>query len=106
MLPINEIVEQPAPKEYVSGEKFAYWSKHYKLKVTKDNAVKNLTISLYWGLFIASVPKNLLVKEPRDKLYIAFKQWYISHGQAKVQELLDVYPPTMDLSASKVSLKE
>jgi predicted metal-dependent hydrolase len=103
---VNEIVNPPAPKEYVSGEKFAYLGRQYKLKVRKNNTVKKSSISFYRGHFIANVPANLSAKEQRDELYNEFKKWYIDHGQAKVQERLNMYSTIMNLSASKVSLKE
>lgn len=103
---VNEIVEAPLPKEYVSGEKFAYLGRHYKLKVLKNETVKSVTLSLYRGRFIASIPNNQSQKEQRDELYIAFKQWYLLHGQAKVQERLNYYEQIMGVTANKLSLKE
>jgi predicted metal-dependent hydrolase len=103
---VNEILEAPMPKEYVSGEKFAYLGRHYKLKVHKEDALKMTSVKLYRGRFLAYVPKNLSAKEQRDELYLAFKKWYILHGQTKVQERQNLYQQIMDVTALKVALKE
>lgn len=103
---INEIVEAPTPKEYVSGEKFAYLGRQYRIKIIKEDSSNKVNLVFFRGRFIATVPRNLSAEELRNELYTSFKEWYITLGQAKVQERLKYYQQHMDITPSKVVLKE
>lgn len=103
---LNEIIDIPTPKEFVSGEKFPYLGRHYRLRVIKESNNKDVSLSFYQGRFIAKAPIELDNNERHSYMYQAFKQWYISNGQHKVEERLKLYSPKMEFYPLKVILKE
>ena len=58
---VQSIENSPQPKEFVSGEKFQYLGRAYRLKVNKV-AGDNNTLSFLQDKFIATVPKNLTIQ--------------------------------------------
>ncbi|OIJ22024.1 zinc metalloprotease [Anaerobacillus alkalidiazotrophicus] len=102
----QEIVDPPLPKEYVSGEKFAYLGRNYRLKVHKRDDITQSTLVFKQGKFIANVPSSYADQEKNHELYELFKEWYKLHGEAKIKERLNIYCPKMGLSPSKIELKE
>lgn len=56
---MNEVIKNETRKEFVSGEKFLYKGKHYRLKVIQvdEEIVPSLTFT--HSKFIARVPENL-----------------------------------------------
>ena len=102
----NEIQPPPAEKEFCSGEKFSYLGRQYRLKRIKSNEVNEVALRYVQGKFIATVPSQLALPESQVKLREQFKAWYITNGEKKIQERLKLYTPKMQLTPSKVLLKE
>lgn len=53
---LDEVVAPPPPKEYISGEKFAYLGRHYRLKVHRSGQLTKTTLAFKNGRFWAEVP--------------------------------------------------
>lgn len=103
---LDEILEPAVAKEFVSGEKFPYLGRHYRLKVHKIENIHNSTLNFKQGRFIAEVPEHMAVQEKTNELKLLFREWYISHGYKKIEERMNLYCPKMELQPSKVVLKE
>lgn len=103
---LNEIADIPQPKEFVSGEKFLYLGKGYRLKVNRSDSVTKTSLGFYQGRFHATVSSSIANEDRCKQLSSLLKDWYISHGQTKVNERLAIYCPKMDLSPQKIALKE
>lgn len=56
---VNEITEPPFPKKFVSGEKFAYLGRNYRLKVYREEGLQKVQLNFVRGKFIATVPVGL-----------------------------------------------
>ena len=55
---LEEVADAPPPKEFISGEKFPYLGRHYRLKVHRSD-IKKPTLQFKHGRFIAEIPQNL-----------------------------------------------
>ncbi|PWV97396.1 hypothetical protein DFQ01_12139 [Paenibacillus cellulosilyticus] len=102
----EEIAAPPSPKEFVSGEKFLYIGRSYRLKLDKVNT--NIMPSLVYqqGRFNATASTDLTSKELADQLRPHFINWYIERGQAKLNERLSIYSPRMGVSPTRLRLKD
>ncbi|PGT15171.1 M48 family metallopeptidase [Bacillus cereus] len=103
---VNEITERPFPKEFVSGEKFAYLGRSYRLKVYKEEGLQKVQLKFVRGKFIATVPVGIDEAEKRQQLLELFKTWYLEHGKAKVRSRLKLYCAKMGVTPNDVQLKE
>jgi predicted metal-dependent hydrolase len=103
---ISKIAPPPAPKEFVSGEKFSWLGRSYRLKVHKVDGLKKSTLTFRQGKFIAQIPKELSDEERKQQLSLRFKEWYCTQGLNKIQERLQLYCPKMGVQPTKVVLKE
>ncbi|HHP5603568.1 TPA: M48 family metallopeptidase [Bacillus paranthracis] len=103
---VNEIIDPPLPKEFVSGEKFSYLGRNYRLKVYREENLKKSQLNFVRGKFIASVPVGIDETEKRRQLLGLFKTWYLEHGIAKVESRLQLYCTKMGVSPNDVQLKE
>jgi predicted metal-dependent hydrolase len=103
---LDEIAAITPPKEYVSGEKFAYLGRHYRLKVHKNEQVIKPTLAFKNGRFWAEVPTDMPQSEIRKELNLLFKEWYIKQGYKRIEERLKIYCPKMELEPSKVVFRE
>lgn len=102
----EEISLPPEPKEFVSGEKFPYLGRHYKLKVAQSSSRTPPTLTFKNGRFLASVPADTGIEQRRELLYPLFRDWYLRNGQAKLNERLLLFSPKMNLSPTKLTLKD
>ncbi|QDI90767.1 M48 family peptidase [Salicibibacter halophilus] len=102
----NEIAIPSTPKEFVSGEKFPYLGRQYRLKVYNEGDRSNAQLAFKNGKFYAYIPENITNNEKCDQLHILFKNWYIQYGQRKVNERAKQYCEKLNVSPSKVSLKD
>jgi predicted metal-dependent hydrolase len=103
---VNEITEPPLPKEFVSGEKFTYLGRNYRLKVYREEGLQKAKLSFARGRFIATVPHGIDEREKRQQLMELFKIWYLEHGKAKVQSRLKLYCAKMGVTPNDLQLKE
>jgi len=103
---VNEITEAPLPKEFVSGEKFAYLGRNYRLKVYRKNRLEKVQLAFVRGKFIANVPSGIDEYEKRHQLVKLFKTWYIEHGKVKLKSRLKLYCSKMGVNPNDVQLKE
>lgn len=101
----EEITTPPNPKVYVSGEKFLYIGRSYRLKVQKVN-MDTPSLMFQKGRFNASVSSKLTNTEVSELLRPLFVNWYMQHGQAKLNERLHIYAPKMGVSPFKLQLKD
>lgn len=102
----NEIADKPAPKEFVSGEKFTYIGRNYRLKVRKTDGINQVRLSFNQGRYISEVPSYYSADDKNEELYQAFKKWYIEHGDKKITDRLAIYTTKMNVAPTKVILKE
>lgn len=103
---LEEVLEPASPKEFLSGEKFAYLGRHYRLKVNINENIHTPTLTFKQGRFIAEIPNNITDEERTSNLKQPFKEWYITHGYKKIEERLKIYCPKMELQLSNVVFKE
>ncbi|MGJ7910458.1 M48 family metallopeptidase [Neobacillus sp. LXY-1] len=103
---VNEITEPPLPKEFVSGEKFTYLGRNYRLKVHKEQGLQNAKLSFERGRFIASIPNGMDDIEKKEQLTGLLKIWYLEHGNIKIQSRLKLYCAKMGVKPTDVQLKE
>lgn len=101
----EEITASPTPKEFVSGEKFLYIGRSYRLKVEKK-AIEQSSLLFQQGRFIAIVSAKLTNDEVAEQLSPLFMKWYILHGQNKLNERLRIFSPKMGVAPSKLQLKD
>ena len=52
-------LEPASAKEFVSGEKFPYLGRHYRLKVLKNENIHTPTLNFKQGCFIAEIPTHM-----------------------------------------------
>ncbi|MEW9672406.1 M48 family metallopeptidase [Ammoniphilus sp. 3BR4] len=102
----SEINQLPKPKEFLSGEKFPYLGRNYKLKVSTTESIKEATLLFHQGRFLSQIPTNYDESKRHESLKQLFKEWYIKHGHQKVKERLKIYCPKLELYPSKLIVKE
>ena len=88
------------PKEYVSGEAFAYLGKHYRLKVeaggTGGAKLRN-------GYLCVGVPSS--VKNREASIRQALEAWYRQHALAKLEEKTARYAKLIGVEPQSVAIK-
>ncbi|WP_316397414.1 YgjP-like metallopeptidase domain-containing protein [Metabacillus litoralis] len=65
---LEEVLEPASPKEFVSGEKFAYLGRYYRLKVNINENIHTPTLTFKQGRFIAEIPNNITDEERTSNL--------------------------------------
>ncbi|MGG0591517.1 SprT family zinc-dependent metalloprotease [Priestia megaterium] len=103
---VNKITESPLPKEFISGEKFTYLGRNYRLKVYKEEGLQKVKLTFARGRFIAIVPDKLDDDKKRLQLIELLKAWYLEHGKVKIQSRLKLYCARMGVIPNDVQLKE
>ncbi|MBT2715419.1 M48 family metallopeptidase [Bacillus sp. ISL-57] len=103
---VNEITEPPLVKEFVSGEKFTYLGRNYRLKVYREEGLQKAKLSFTRGRFIATLPDKIAESEKKQQMQELFKTWYLEQGKKKLQSRIDMYCAKMGVTPKHVQLKE
>ncbi|OMD62995.1 zinc metalloprotease [Paenibacillus odorifer] len=106
MYEFNEIKMFTPEKEFLSGEKFPYLGRHYRLKVTAHEKKSDVSLMFKKGCFLATIPKDWNDRQRQKELKELLQQWYFLHGEIKLRERLNLYSPKMECYPSKLVLKE
>lgn len=102
----SEINGDVPVKEFVSGEKFSYLGRQYRLKVFKREEAAKASLLYSQGKFMAEVPARFSSEETKEALRELFKAWYVKNGEKKLKERIELYGPKMLVTPSKSALKE
>ncbi|MFB7140940.1 M48 family metallopeptidase [Gottfriedia sp. NPDC056225] len=102
----REIKMLSSHHEFISGEKFAYLGRQYRLKVAKDESVSEASLMFRNGRFFAVVPTSFDDSTRQEHLFDLFRKWYITHGLTKIQKRIKLYSSRMGCYSSKIVVKE
>jgi len=100
----REIQTLTTNREFVSGEKIPYLGRQYRLKVTAVDA--EISVMFHNGRFIASVPRTSNPTWCQEQLRQAFREWYMTHGLAKIQQRMKLFAPRLGVHVSKIVIKD
>lgn len=102
----REIKPLSTNHEFISGEKFPYLGRQYRLKVVAVDDIRDVSLIFQNGRFLATVPKSSSPTWREEQLRQVFREWYISHGLVKVQQRMKLFAPRLGVTPSKVVIKE
>lgn len=91
------------PKEYVSGESFAYLGRNYRLKLARNDSGE---VKLKRGQLMLgkshSIPETQRADFVRDQL----QQWYINHAEQRLREKTLRYAKIIGVEPKSVRVRE
>jgi len=102
----QEIKQLSTHHEFISGEKFPYLGRQYRLKVKAEENIHDVSLVFHNGRFFAVVPTSSAPSWREERLRVAFHDWYIPHGLVKVQQRMKLFAPRLGLVPSKVVVKD
>jgi predicted metal-dependent hydrolase len=92
---------QPSkPKEYVSGEAFAYLGRNYRLKVAGGSKAP---VKLKSGRLVVTVPKSLQNKDQYIK--DSLTRWYREHALTKLEDKVQRYSKVLKVVPESVAIR-
>lgn len=101
---VNEILPASRPKEFVSGERFPYIGRSYRLQVRKNSSTQ-AAVRFFKGQFLATIPndsQNSYEQEIKQR----FITWYRQRAIVKLQERVAYYAPKVGLVPTAVHIRE
>jgi len=101
---LNEVQTEVVKKEFVSGEKFEYLGRSYRLKVHRE-AIPDSTLKFKQGKFIAEVPHYWPQIDVEAKLKEALIMWYRNYGIKKIHERAQYFEKIMGTEAHSIQLR-
>jgi len=90
------------PKEYVSGESFAYLGRNYRLKIVQD---VEEGVKLKSGGFVVSISGERDSEERGKRVHDLLERWYVDHALDRLQEKIDRYGRIMDVTPASIFVK-
>jgi predicted metal-dependent hydrolase len=82
----RKVAPRITPKEYVSGEAFAYLGKNHRLKVVESSEE---SVKLLGGRFVVTVSRER--RRDANQIRHLLKQWYIDHAKERLEEKVERY---------------
>ncbi|GGI12575.1 M48 family metallopeptidase [Gottfriedia solisilvae] len=102
---VNEIVEAPPHREFISGEKLPYCGKNYKIKVLQNNKLNSISINFLQGKFLIETPFNPKTTEHNEQVKERIIKWYITHAQSKAIDRANYYSQLMGVTPKSIKVK-
>jgi len=98
----EEVLERHRPKEYVSGEAFAYLGRNYRLKVVEGEAGQ---ASLSRGRMVVRLPSGLSGQEREQAIIGQLTAWYQAHALKRLREKVERLAGRLGAAPSEVGIK-
>ncbi|MDD2440207.1 MAG: SprT family zinc-dependent metalloprotease [Methanosarcinaceae archaeon] len=88
---MNEIFRNETQKEFVSGEKFLYRGRRYRLKVVQVNELLEPTLTFSQSLFRVQIPAEVAESDYPELIRPLFLDFYHLKAEKLVQERVKKY---------------
>ena len=102
---LEQVIQKPPPREYVSGESYLYLGKSYRLKVVEDASVYASEARLVGGRFLVTVPPVDSERARQSSVRNALKSWYAIHAERKLEERVQYYSGKLGIAPNGVVIK-
>lgn len=97
--------EQAAePKQFVTGESFAYLGRHYRLRVVPASEVTEARLVQGW--LEVGVPARLGEADKRDAVHQAIRAWYLEHAQARLKDRVGFWAAAAGVEVAEVRVRD
>ena len=97
----RKVAPRITPKEYVSGESFAYLGKNYRLKIVEG---PEESVKLLGGRFVVSVARER--RSDANHIRHLLKRWYFDHARGRLEEKVERYGRMMNVCPAPVWVKD
>ena len=99
----QEIQKDHKEKKYVSGERFTYLGRDYRLKIDQDNT--NGKVKLLNGTFKISLASGLQNGERESLIIRRLAEWYQQHAVIRLEEKVRLYAEQIGRPPTSVGVK-
>jgi len=90
------------PKEYVSGESFAYLGKNYRLKLTESGSE---TLKFIGNRFVLGIGENHLDDKKDAFVKAQLECWFKKHAEKRLKEKTKRYAKILGVKPNSISVK-
>lgn len=87
------------PKEYVSGETFAYLGKHYRLKVQNGSIP---SVKMKNGYLVTTIEHA--ESDEEEKIQSLLEGWYLSHAEQRLKEKAERFAKVIGVAPLSISV--
>ncbi|MEK5230307.1 SprT family zinc-dependent metalloprotease [Lysinibacillus sp. FSL K6-0232] len=102
----NEMIDESHIRSFLSGEKLPYLGRQYRLKVFKNDDVREATFKFQQGTFIALLPVQITEEQHREVLLPLYEQWIKEKGEAFVQNRIHRFTIKLQQEPTAVKIKD
>ena len=101
-LQLHESIKPVRPKEFVSGESFAYLGKNYRLKLLQGDSKG---VKLKGGYFVLAIPESTTANSRVDHIKSQLTQWYVDHADSRLKDKSNRYAELVGVMPNSVTIK-
>lgn len=92
-----------APKQFVTGESFAYLGRHYRLRVVEGEAIAARVNAGWLEVGVASGSK---ASERTGALQLAIRDWYLTHAKQRLPERVRIWAGHAGVEIADVRVRD
>ncbi|MFJ7371422.1 M48 family metallopeptidase [Lysinibacillus sp. NPDC098008] len=102
----NEMLDESHTRAFLSGEKLPYLGRQYRLKVFKNDDIREATFKFQQGTFIALLPVQIAEEQHREVLLPLYEQWIKEKGEAFVRNRIHRFTLKLQQQPTAVKIKD
>lgn len=92
--------------ELIDGDNIYYLGNLYTLRINDDKFLSKNSIYLKEREFIVDISSHISISNRRNTIYELLKEWFITSGNEKIKERLNIYSKILNIYPENIKVKE
>ncbi|HFK1767249.1 hypothetical protein AT258_24635 [Bacillus wiedmannii] len=102
----EEMNQNSLKRKFVSGEKFPYLGRHYRLKVIKISDSLETSFRFHKGQFVAEIHEDVIEDQHRDLLLPLYTEWIMERGNQFSKERMKRFTIKFSHHPNSIKIKD
>lgn len=103
---LDEINFSTKKLELIDGDNIYYLGSPYTLRINNNKFLSKNSIYLKENEFIVDISSHIGISNRRNVIYELLKEWFITSGNKKIKERLNIYSKILNIYPENIKVKE
>ena len=102
----SEVIVKPSDNEFVSGEKYLYLGRAYRLKVFRKENLKKPNLVFHRGKFNVEINSDLSEEEQKSIIRNQIRKWFLGKAETFLEKRVNILSNKTGIKSQDIKVRE